>query len=75
MKNISKKALAVAALLLLAKASAKGKGRNMQDTLEGIQAESNDWVWKGHVLSPDDVGSCNSDWAFAITTAVEGQFS
>lgn len=33
-----------------------------------------DWVWRGSVIAPTDEGVCNgADFAFAITTAMEGQ--
>lgn len=56
-------------------ASAAAKGRQLQNEPTGLQAETNDWVWKGHVLSPDNQGSCDADWAFAVMTAIEGQYS
>lgn len=53
------------------------QARNLQeDPLEGtIQGTTNDMVWKGHVLSPDNQGACDADWAFAVMTAIEGQYS
>ena len=39
------------------------------------QDETHDWVWDGHVLSPEDQGSCEADWAFALMTAIEGHYS
>lgn len=43
------------------------EGRHLQ-----VGPQTLDWVWQGLVNSPRPMGSCNADFAMAITSAIEG---
>ena len=69
--KLSEVFIVVVGIILFASAA---QARNLQSSeLTGLQGTTNDMVWKGHVLSPDNLGTCSSAaWAFAVMTAIEG---